>query len=106
MRVDRNIARWTALIVLLNIALGFCDCLRDAMPPIHRATVPALTANRIPAGAPSCGDNCEGCICCASIVAGEPAAFAIDTAVSRLLTTPEFSSSKFHYVRLEHPPRA
>jgi hypothetical protein len=44
MQVRRHLARWTAWFVLLNIAVGFCDCLRDPVSlPIHSNSSAALT---------------------------------------------------------------
>jgi hypothetical protein len=107
MRSRRLIARWTALIVLMNIGIGFCDCLRDAViAPINSSSLSSPTKRGIPAGDSSCGDNCESCDCHASIVIVEPTRFATDLAVARLSTSTVLSASTSDYVPLKQPPRA
>jgi hypothetical protein len=109
MQVRRHLARWTAWFVLLNIAVGFCDCLRDPVSlPIHSNSSAALTTTSHHQGAPDsdCGDNCESCVCHASILIVEPVRFAVDLAVSRLSTFAFLPSSDPDHVRIERPPIA
>src|ERR1700729_2450016 len=107
MDVRRHLARWTAWLVLLNIGAGFCDCLRDPVSlPIHSRSSIALTTNSHAQGEPDCGDNCESCVCHASLVTVEPARFTIDLAASRLTTFPVLSCSDPDHVRIERPPIA
>src|SRR5580658_620624 len=107
MQVRRHLARWTAWFVLLSIAVGFCDCLRDPVSlPIHSSSSAALTTNSHRQEAPDCGDNCESCVCHASIVVIEPARFAVELAVSRLTAFPALSSSDPNHVRIDRPPIA
>src|ERR1700679_3109030 len=48
MRVRRHLARWTAWFVLLNIAVGFCDCLRDPVSvAIHSNSSASLTTKMV-----------------------------------------------------------
>ncbi len=48
------LARWIAWIVLLNIGVGFCDCLRDPVSlPIHSTSSASLTTNTDRQGRPS-----------------------------------------------------
>ena len=109
MDVRRHLARWTAWFVLMNIAVGFCDCLREPVSlPSHSSSSAALTTNSDPQGSARfrCGDNCESCACHASIVTVEPARFNVELAVSRLTPFPVLSSSDPDHVRIERPPIA
>lgn len=103
----QKLTRWMAWIVLLNIGVGFCDCLRDPISlPIHSTSSANLTTNTDPQVPPECGDNCESCVCHASIVTVEHARFAVDLAASRLTTYPVLSPSNPDHVRIERPPIA
>jgi hypothetical protein len=107
MQVRRHIARWIAWIVLLNIGVGFCDCLRDPISlPSHSSSSATLKTNTDRQAPPECGDNCESCVCHASVVTVEPARFAVDIAASSLTTFPVLSSSDPDHVRIERPPIA
>lgn len=107
MKLRRVIARWTALIVFMNIGFGFCDCLRDAVTaPINSASLNSPANRGIPKGDSSCGDNCESCVCHASIVIVEPTRFAADLAVARFLNVTVLAVSTSDYVPLKQPPRA
>jgi hypothetical protein len=106
MKIRRIIARWTALIVLMNVGLGFCECLREDVPSaIKSARLGALTPERPPAGDTSCGDNCETCVCHASIVIVERACYGTDLAVARLLAFSISSFSDSDCSPVKHPPR-
>jgi hypothetical protein len=107
MQVRRHLARWTAWFVLLNIGVGFCDCLRDPVSvPIHSNSSAVLTTDSHRQGDSDCGDNCESCVCHASIVTIEPARFNVELVVSRLSAFPVLSSSDPDYVRIKRPPIA
>ena len=107
MEVRRHLARWIAWLVLLTIAVGFCVCLSDEVAlPIHSSSSSALTTKSHRQGAPECGDNCESCVCHASIVIVEPAQFGVELVVSRLTAFPVLSSSDPDHVRIERPPMA
>jgi hypothetical protein len=106
MELRRKLTRWIAWIVLLNIGVGFCDCLREPVSlSIHSGSA-SLTGNTDRQRPPECDDNCESCVCHASLVTVERARFAVELSVSRLTTLAIFSVLEPDSVRLERPPRA
>jgi hypothetical protein len=106
MELRQKLTRWIAWIVLLNIGVGFCDCLREPVSlPIHTTSSASLTTNTDRQGPPECGDNCEACVCHASVVTAEPARFAVDLVISRLSIFAFLSVAEPDHVRLERPPR-
>jgi hypothetical protein len=106
MALRQKLTRWIAWIVLLNIGVGFCDCLRDPVSlPVHSASSARLTDNTDRQGPTECGDNCESCVCHASLVTVEPVRLAVEFAVSRLATLAFVSVAEPDHVRLKRPPR-
>jgi hypothetical protein len=67
----RSTIRLTVLLVLLNVGLGLCACLGDApdLPADGRGAV--LTNQTHRQEAPECGDNCDSCVCCASLLVAQ-----------------------------------
>jgi hypothetical protein len=107
MNIFRHIARWTALLLLVNIGLGFCDCLREPVSiggvATHaHATAPSTNGQ----SAPDCGDNCESCVCHANLVVAEPVRFTVTLAVSGAPATPPLAASDPTRIGITHPPRA
>jgi hypothetical protein len=108
MNLFRQIARWTALLLLVNIGLGFCDCLREPVAPGGVASKPHATAppsHTNDEAAPDCGDNCESCICHANLVVAEPLRFAVVLAVSGTPISPAIPASDPMLIGITHPPR-
>ena len=105
MSIGRQFVRWTALLVLLNIALGFCACLRDPVIPSQFAGSPMASPDTHRDGIPACGDNCESCICCAAVMVAAPAQFPVSLAVSFLAASPKSDSSDPDLISITYPPR-
>jgi hypothetical protein len=104
MNPGRRFLRWTAIIVLLNVVLGFCVCLREDFSPggsKDEANLSASTAKSLP----DCGDNCESCICHATLVLTAPTRFLIVLAMSGAPSVPGDSVPDFQLIRISHPPR-
>jgi len=107
MNLFRHIARWTALLLLVNIGLGFCDCLREPLLIGGAADKAHVTAPGSSGHAdPDCGDNCESCVCHANLLVSEPVRFAIVLLVSGAPLPPVLSASDPTLIGITHPPRA
>jgi hypothetical protein len=108
MNLARYFVRAVALLVLLNIGWGFCDCLRDPVLLEGRTDLLALLPphdNSPGGGTQPCGDNCETCVCHAALVLSEPASFDILLAASGVPPSRPDPSSDPEYIGITHPPR-
>lgn len=103
----RRTIRLTALLVLLNVALGLIACLGDT-PELSAAGSGATLTNRPHRPqTPVCGDDCDSCVRCASLVLTQPIRFAISLTVSSkatVLTAAAPAGPERH--TLKRPPRA
>jgi hypothetical protein len=107
MNLFRHIARLTALLLLVNIGLGFCDCLREPVSLGGVASRPHATApTPTDRSVPDCGDNCESCICHANLVVAEPVQFNVALAVSGTPALPRIAVTDPALLGITHPPRA
>lgn len=98
----QKLTHWIGWLVLLNIGVGFCDCLRDPISlPANSTNSATLTTNTDRQAPPECGDNCESCVCHASVVTVEPARFSVDLPTARLTSFPVLSPSDPDQVRVE-----
>lgn len=102
----QKLTHWIAWLLLLNIGVGFCDCLRDPITLPSHSNSARLTTGTERQAPSECGDNCESCVCHASLVTVEPARFAVELAASRFTILPVLASSDPDHVRIERPPIA
>jgi hypothetical protein len=102
----RHFVRWIAVLVLLNIGLGFCDCLRENTISGGSAKSATLTSHRNHDAPSDCGDNCESCICHATVLMVRPETFKISLGISWLPGAPGLSFSDPDRTSLTQPPRA
>jgi hypothetical protein len=106
MKRARHFARWIALFVLMNIGLGFCDCLRDPVLPPHSGSSFRLTSGGEKRGLPVCADDCDSCVCCAVVVITAPVHFAVELVTAQFTFSPPTSVSDPDHIAITHPPRA
>jgi hypothetical protein len=102
----RQFARWIALLVLLNIGMGFCNCLRENTLPSGSETSAGLTNHGNRDAAPDCGDNCESCICHATLLMVRTESFKVTLGISWLPALMLSSFSDPDRTSLTEPPRA
>jgi len=103
----RRTIRLTALLVLVNVALGLCACFGDAPDLPANGRGAALTNQTHRPEAPACGDDCDSCVCCASLVVTKQIRVEIVLTVSsKAILAAAAAPSDPEPHALKHPPRA
>lgn len=105
-RLWLKIVRWISVMVLLNIGVGLYGCMGDVPVPTNRTDSPTLGKRSQSVPTPACGDDCDLCVCCASIVVAEHFAFEFVPTVSAVVITPLTLLSDPEPNRMKRPPRA
>jgi hypothetical protein len=101
-----KIVRWTAVIVLLNVGLGLYVCMKDVPVPINQSDAPSLVRTGTRTQTPACSDDCDSCICCASLIISEHRVFGLVPVLSNATAALVLSSSDPDPDRMKRPPRA
>jgi hypothetical protein len=101
-----KIVRCTALLVLLNVGLGLYACMKDVPHPINRPDSLSLTRNSTTAGTPACNDDCDSCVCCASLIIASQRVFTVALVLKGIPAPLLLSSSDPDPDRTNRPPRA
>ena len=102
----REFVRWTALLVLLTIGIGFCDCLEDPVAPLGSPGLTSLSTNGPAPDAAECGANCDTCICCALLLVPSKMDFELPLVASDALTQFVLPPANPDSARMKRPPRA
>jgi ABC-type proline/glycine betaine transport system permease subunit len=109
-----NTARWRrtiptiALLVLLNVMVGLCACVGDTPVVSGGERSAVLTTNQTDRPhVNECGDGCDSCICCASLVLTPPIRVeAAVTAGSKAMVAAASAPEDPEPQTLKRPPRA
>src|SRR5579862_3595762 len=103
----RGIIRLTAVLVLLNVALGLCACLGDTPVLSAKGAVVLTTHPEGPQPSSECGDDCDSCVCCASLlVARRIRLETVLTLTRAAVVTTDTHPSDPELQALKRPPRA
>ena len=105
-RLWLKIVRWISVMVLLNIGVGLYGCMGDVPVPTNSVDSPTLTKQSHSIPNPTCGDDCDSCVCCASIVVAEHFIFEFVPTVYGAVLTPLTFLSDPEPNRMKRPPRS
>lgn len=105
MTFRRSLLRLIAMLVLANIGIGFCDCLRDPIA-VDGPQIVAATSSQTHGTESDCGVNCDSCVCCATLIVSQQASFAISLASVGFTQTFSIQISNPDLFLSTQPPRA
>ncbi len=101
-----ELVHWTALLVLLTIGIGFCDCLEDTVGPLGPPDFTSFSTDSPVPDATECSANCDTCICCALLLVPGKTDFKPSPIVSNAVAQVVLSPANPDPARMKRPPRA